>query len=302
MFSGLSEEEYFKLQAVSNSRLQPLLKSPAHCKWAMDHPSEPTAAMVLGSAVDCLVFTPKQWNERFAVAEQCDEFTQKGTRCSFNGAFRFHNETWRCSAHAKKYAILNQPDVGFTTLTPDQSSTAYAMAKAVLNHPGASVLLAACEEFQLSLVWRENNLLCKGRLDGLSSELKTVIDLKTCADASLEAFSRKIADLSYHRQAAMYLRGCSFHGIEAQNYVIIAVENEPPHVVALYTLTERPFLNTDRGSLPTFTPVEYGNRELLRLLDLFERCEATGIWEGYPAQPMPISLPGWVMARMERAS
>lgn len=72
--------------------------------------------------------------------------------------------------------------------------------EATASYPGASILLNACEETQLSLVWRENNLLCKGRLDVLSSELKTIIDLKTCQDASREAFSRKIADLGYHRQ------------------------------------------------------------------------------------------------------
>jgi exodeoxyribonuclease VIII len=172
------------------------------------------------------------------------------------------------------------------------------MAKAVLDHPGASVLLAACEEFQLSLVWRENNLLCKGRLDWLSSELKTIIDLKKCQDASPEGFARSIATYGYHRQAAMYLRGATYHGIDAQNYVIIAVENEPPHAVALYTLTERG--NTVFTHIAQLSPVEYGNRELLRLLDLYEHCEATGEWPSYPEKPVPISLPAWVMAKAER--
>jgi hypothetical protein len=86
VFPDLSESEYFAIPAVSNSRLQPLLRSPAHCKWAMDHPSEPTAAMQLGSAVDCFVFSPTIFNQRFAVAEQCCAITQKKDQCSKMGS------------------------------------------------------------------------------------------------------------------------------------------------------------------------------------------------------------------------
>jgi hypothetical protein len=300
VYPNVPEDEYFRWKAVSHSKLSPMAgKTPAHCKYAMDHPKERTDAMTLGSAVDCLVLSPTLFNDRFAVAEQCAAMTLKAERCSKTGVIRLNsvNPHWYCSQHATGKTIENLP---YTKLTPDQSSTAYAMAKSVLDHPGASVLLAACEETQLSLVWRENNLLCKGRLDGLSSELKTVIDLKTCADASPEAFSRKIADFGYHRQAAMYLRGCSYHGIDVQNYVIIAVENEPPHAVALYTLTESVPSGVVWSPKSQLSPVEYGNHELLRLLDLYEHCEATGEWPSYPEKPVPISLPVWVSQRIER--
>jgi len=274
----------------------------------MDHPKPPTDAMILGSAVDCLVFSPTWFNSRFAVAEQCYGMTQKKQRCTKTGIVRFAvaafgNDQdrwprhWYCSSHnpvAGTYFACDPPNV----LTADQSSTAYAMAKAVLNHPGASILLDACEETQLSLAWRENNLLCKGRLDGLSSELKTIVDLKTCADASPEAFSRKIADMGYHRQAAMYMRGATFHSIDVKNYVIIAVESEPPRAVALYSLTEKkPDIN---GMRVNPSPVEYGNHQLMRLLDLYERCEATGEWPSYPTSPVPISLPAWAANAIER--
>ena len=314
VYPGVPEDEYFKWEAVSNSRLTPLLKSPAHCLYAMTHPSEPTAAMTLGSAVDCLVLTPTLWNERFSVAEQCYGHTKKRDRCSKNGNRPVHVDFfdmntsirhWYCSQHGPEdypsYATSKMGWTGdeITGLSPDQSSTAYAMAKAVHDHPGASALLDSCEEKQLSLVWRENNLLCKGRLDGLSSELKTVIDLKTCADASPEAFSRKIADFGYHRQAAMYLRGATYHGIDVKNYVIIAVEEPPPHAVALYTLTER--IPSALGRMgDRLSPVEYGNHELLRLLDLYEQCEATGKWPSYPEKPVAISLPAWTVAKAER--
>ncbi len=314
IFSGMSEEDYFALHAVSNSRLQPLLKSPAHCKYAMDHPSEPTSAMILGSAVDTLVFSPELFRDRFDVALQCSALTQKLVRCSKMGTRRLSSRKiwpegcpdgvpedlvqWFCSTHSQNIANYDYAQDQIEVLSQDQADIAYAMARSVLNHPGASVLLHSCEEFQLSLVWRENNLLCKGRLDGLSTELKTVIDLKKCQDASPEAFARSIATYGYHRQGAMYLRGATYHGIDVKNYVIIAVEESPPHAVALYTLTERRDDGRQSGICPS--PVEYGNTELLRLLDLYERCEATGKWPGYAAEPVPISLPVWVMQRMER--
>jgi len=257
--------------------------------------------MILGSAVDCLVFSPAIWNERFAVAEQCGANTKEKKRCSKRGTSMIagnaeHGPVWHCSTHV----VFGVEYEKIETLSEDQSSTAFNMAKAVLNHDGAKVLLDSCEEFQLSLVWRENNLLCKGRLDGLSTELKTVIDLKKCQDASPEAFSRCIATYGYHRQGAMYLRGATYHGIDVKNYVIIAVEEPPPHAVALYTLTERSSSEWKNALVRHPSSVEFGNTELMRLLDLYERCEATGEWPGYAAEPVPISLPGWVIQRMER--
>lgn len=308
IYSDMSEAEYFSLPCVSNSRLTPLLKSPLHCLHAMQNPKPPTDAMTLGSAVDCLVFNPELFNERFAVAEQCGALTQKKERCSKRGVIRLDvygddpSTKWHCSQHSNFTDYIY--DTSIEVLSEDQSTTAYTMAKAVLNHEGASVLLNSCDSFQISLVWRENNLLCKGRLDGLSSELKTIIDLKTCADASPEAFSRKIADFSYHRQAAMYLRGATYHGIDVKNYVIIAVESEPPFAVALYTLTERsvqPGIWKDK-TVESLSPVEYGNHQLMRLLDLYERCEATGVWNGYSEKPEPISLPKWAEMAIERES
>jgi exodeoxyribonuclease VIII len=303
VYPDVAESEYFNWKAVSNSRLHPFLKSAFHGKYAMDHPSEPTAAMMLGSAVDCLVFTPALFNERFAVAEQCCALTQKKEQCSKMGLMHWQDSQgklwWRCKTHGIG-DIRWGPPLARSILSEDQSSTAYAMAKSVLNHDGAKVLLDTCEETQLSIVWRENNLICKGRLDGLSSELKTVIDLKKTFDASPEAFSRSIATYGYHRQAAMYLRGCSYHGIEAQNYVIIAVENEAPFAVALYTLTERG-PSALGGIGDSLSPVEYGNHELLRLFDIYERCESTNQWPSYPDRPIPISLPTWAERRIENA-
>lgn len=296
VYPDTPEEVYFRWPAVSKSRLEPLMKSPLHCKWAQDHPSEPTPAMTIGSAVDCLVFEPEEFNGRFAVAEQCQALTQKKERCSKRGLKRFYDNSesnkysWRCNSHF--YPPQFKPSK-IDVLTDDQSSAAYAIAKAVHDHPTASTLIHGCDEVQLSLVWRENNLLCKGRLDGFSTELKTVIDLKTCTDASPDAFARQVWNLGYHRQAAMYLRGCSANGIEARHFVIIAVETEPPYAVAVYTLTERTL-----G--PFMSPAEYGNHQLLRLLDLYERCQATGKWEGYPIAPQALALPAWAMGKVER--
>lgn len=276
IYSGIEDSEYFRWKAVSNSRLGPLRKSPLHCRYAMDHPSEPTDALILGSAVDCLVFTPKDFNSKFVTPGQCEATTQKGKQCS-NQALRLQESGWSCGVHASG-PELNARRI----LTKEQGETACAMAKAVHDHPGASVLLAACEELQLSLVWRENNLTCKGRLDGLASGLRTIIDLKTTVDASPDYFSRKIFDYGYHRQAAMYMRGATACGIEVEHFAIVAVENAPPHAVAVYRLEN--------------SAVEIGNTELLRLLDKYEHCEATGVWPGYSEEPLAIGVPKWAVS------
>ena len=92
VYPDTPEEIYFRWPAVSKSRLEPLMQSPLHCKWAMEHPSAPTPAMTLGSAIHCLTFTPGLFNERFVVPEQCSATTKKGERCTKSGTNRFQGE------------------------------------------------------------------------------------------------------------------------------------------------------------------------------------------------------------------
>lgn len=68
----LPEQEYFKLDAASNSLLSKVKRSPAHAKEAMDNPADPTPSMRLGSLMHTLVLEPEKFEERYHVASDTD--------------------------------------------------------------------------------------------------------------------------------------------------------------------------------------------------------------------------------------
>jgi hypothetical protein len=56
IYHNIPFEDYRRWPAVNQSTLKEMTRSPAHARAAMDRPRKATPAMLLGSAVDCLVF------------------------------------------------------------------------------------------------------------------------------------------------------------------------------------------------------------------------------------------------------
>jgi hypothetical protein len=69
---NMKDVEYFAVKAASNSTLSHLVKTPAHCKAAMDGPHEDTASMKLGSLVHTLVLEADTIFERYHVLLESD--------------------------------------------------------------------------------------------------------------------------------------------------------------------------------------------------------------------------------------
>jgi hypothetical protein len=67
VYHNVAFEDYRRWPAVNQSTLKEMTKSPALARAAMDSPRKATPAMLLGSAVDCLVFEgPGVFRRRFA--------------------------------------------------------------------------------------------------------------------------------------------------------------------------------------------------------------------------------------------
>src|SRR5262245_7327903 len=130
----VSEQDYFNFDACSNSRLTDLQDSPAECMFNILHPPKPTPAMVLGSAVDCLTFTPDQVTQRFIVFGLCEELTNKGKgpRCS-NKASHLVEDRQLCGLHFKSGRDSN----ALVPLSQDDYQVAVAMHQAIQHHPTA---------------------------------------------------------------------------------------------------------------------------------------------------------------------
>lgn len=257
----LSNADYHAHPAVSKSHLDKVAKSPAHY-WAyyLDPnrvPPEPTAAMVLGTALHTAVLEPHLWDEQFAVPPQAfDRRTKVGKELA--AAFEAEAE-------------------GKTVLTPDDADRIRRMADAVHRHPASSFLLDLPGTREASYFWADEatGLECKCRPDWHSQDRRLLVDVKTTEDASPRGFAKSCANFRYHVQAHWYQQPFQ----EAEQFLFIAVEKQPPHLVAVYAATP--------------AMVAAGARAAGRDLQVLADCHASGVWPGYGDEILPLDLPRW---------
>lgn len=174
-------------------------------------------------------------------------------------------------------------------LSAEQWEQLHAMRDAVMAHPAAG------------------GVLTKGQ--------NVVIDLKTTDDASLDGFSKSIANWRYDVQAPYYLDGLrealkqsgdkppaegaaelsaywvdqetgvlcrcrpDFWRGEPKHFVFIAVEKKPPYAVAVYVLDEE--------------STQLGRAQYRADLNAYAQCLANDNWPGYGDKVQTISVPGW---------
>jgi len=252
----MGDKEYFAKKAVSQSTLKLLRRSPAHAKYAMDNPKSPSAAMQLGTCLHAIVLENKTV---FAVLPE----SAKGNS----------NAAKLIKAN---FALENADKI---VLSADDAEAVKAMAESVKAHPAASKLLALMLEAEKEIEWQENNLQMKGKIDGLLPF--GVLDLKTTTSAEMKEFEKSIFKFGYHIQAAHYLYGAAANELPAENFYIIAVENEPPYCTAVFVI--------DHES------IEAGEKERQKLIKLYKECSESGIWPGYSDKIQAVKLPYWAL-------
>jgi len=124
----------------------------------------------------------------------------------------------------------------------------------------------------------ETGVLMKSRPDFFNHFL--AMDIKTTISAKQSDFEKAIFNYGYHRQAALGLDALTaLTGCQYDNWVILAVEKDAPHLTALYVL--------DQAS------IELGRRQYKEAARRFKECVDTNRWEGYSEQVVSITLPTW---------
>jgi hypothetical protein len=255
----MTNAEYHSHPAVSKSHLDEVARSPRHYWHRFLDPqreaSEPTPAMLLGSATHTRILEPHLYAAEYIVAPAVDRRTKAG------------KEAWE-----QFQAAAN----GKAVLTTEQDAQIEAMARAVQDHPAAALVLSQPGVCEASYFWTDEATgeQCKVRPDWHSECRRLIVDLKTTDDASPAGFQRSIFKWRYHVQSHWYLRG-----LGAEQFVFIAVERLPPHLVGVYVAT--PEMVAAGGRV--------ADRDLARLAE----CRAADEWPGYSDEIVPIDLPRW---------
>jgi hypothetical protein len=262
IYYGLDFGKYLTLDAVSKSSLVNIVKTPAHYKWALDHPIEPTPAMIFGSAVDCWI---TEGEEKFRASHV---MRPPGLDLRSTAG-----RAWRKEAGGKTVvpAMLN----GHPASVP-------GVIDAIARHERAQQMVGECVR-QVSLLWtdEETGLRVRGRPDFLADgDRPFIMDLKTSGMTDPESFAKQALALKYHWQAAMYLDGASAcYQCEFTDFYFLVVDPAPPHPVELYRLGE--------------AEIELGRSQYRDALRLLDRCLANANWPSSTGAVRELVYPTW---------
>lgn len=203
--------EYLARPEISNSLLQRVGQSPAHAKEYLDHPQEPTPAMLFGSMAHSGILEPEIFNQSYVVMPKFDGRTNVGKQAKLEFAEANH---------------------GRIAVTDEQFNTVLGMIESVYNHTQAHQLLSAGES---ELSYFHERLKC--RPDHINGNI--LIDLKTTVDASYKEFQRSVVNFGYSEQASFYIDLIKLAtGQQIEQFVLIAVEKTAPFAVATYVLDD----------------------------------------------------------------
>lgn len=275
-----SFEEYLALDAESSGRASDFLESPAlyHAKHiAKTVKDEQTPAMMLGSAIHCLILEGRQaFDMRYAVGPCDDKRTTKWKKwaedaCVADGVTDMHART---------------------LLTASQGETVEACRAAVLLHDEAREALFDWEgDPEVSGTWvdTETGLLCKLRFDRLCRAHCAPIELKTSRAADPNTVQRTAISMHYPRRAAWYVEGYrEIYGVTPTSLPFITVATELP-----------PAVLEDRVQVWTIDAVleELGHRDNRTALEGIAAARASGVWRASWSRGVhTVTAPSW-MAR-----
>lgn len=261
---GLPEADYHvrELGVASKSALDLVHRSPAHYKAWVDGTieEEDRLAFKRGTALHCAVLEPEKYARVYTAHPDFGDCRKKENKAARN--------EWR---EANKARIW---------LPVDMLESVNGMSRAVLAHPLASKLFVGGKS-EVTLRWQDETtgLQCKARVDYLSGNGATAIDLKSTANADYDAFKRSVSTYGYHRQAAFYSEGLRALEKPVSYFLFVAVESAAPYGVATYSLNAEALakgLSSIRDDLETLAT-----------------CVKTNEWPGYPVRLQELDLPPW---------
>lgn len=238
-----------KRKYLSASALKAFSKSPNHYVQYVTGTVEATPAMTFGSALHCYVLEPKEFNKRYAVCPKVDRRTKEGKML---------------------YAQFVESSVGKEVLTADDFATVLELDKSIREHEPAMDLLEGCTSFEEMREGEIQGVQFKGIADGLSDGY--ILDIKTCQDASPEAFERTAYNSFYHEQGVAYQ---TLFGVD--RFYWIAVEKNPPYNVSVFMQSMDAFYKA--------------RKHLFDLVSNWDKWD--GLPQSYSKEVFTLNLPRW---------
>lgn len=210
---------------LSFSRLKELAHSPLALSRYIDKVFEPTAAMVEGSLLDCLLFTPDDFDRQFFIMP---EDAKKPTSAQVNAA----KPSEKTLEQIAQWEALQDKIAGRQVIKFDQYGKAKFLADSVRNSATVTfhgLLNPDFFRFQVPVEFFYKGFKHRGIKDADGHDRngeRTVWDLKKMGSRSGESLvASQIRFNKYDLQAAIYCHEFDAKD-EAVNYYVIAVDDD----------------------------------------------------------------------------
>lgn len=235
-------EAYDSIPALRRSHLWLLRKSPAHYKYAVEHPEEPTPALLFGIAAHMAILEPERFSAEYITAPKIDRRTKAG------------KEEWDKLMQSGK-SILSDED----------SKDINGMMEAIQKNELAMSLLKGEHEVPIQWVDPETGEECKCRPDVIGEAL--IVDYKTTTTCEGVEFEKSARKYGYQLQAAMYREGLLQTRFKNYGFAFVAQEKKAPYAVRVYMC--------DEGW------IDDGVTIYRELINLYHKCKVSDNWPGY---------------------
>lgn len=151
--------------------------------------------------------------------------------------------------------------------------TAAANAKAAIARFGGG-------KPEVTMLWRDGLVWCRGRADWLTDDGAYDLDIKTCENADPAAWIRStLVQGGYDVQAALRTVGHETLTKRTRDVLFVLVEIKPPYAVSVV------------GLAPAF--VELGRRKVAHAVKLWGECLRANKWPAYDQRIHYAEPPGW---------
>lgn len=260
VYENLSFAEYSAIDALNYSKLKYMERSPMAYRHNVDHPTPPTAPVILGGHSHTAILEPHMY--KFA--------TWPGPGIRAGNAY-------------KDWCLGNE---GKILLNAKEEASIRGMVDAVHANPVAHKYLRFGKR-ELTLVWRDPSFrrMFKGRIDNLVEmgvdDEPVLVSLKTTVDCRDFKFAAQYARMGYHCQDAIYQSGFAYLTQQLPRMVTVAVESKPPHETAVYRIQN--------------DALRMGQQLVSKWALRLAECEKANTWPGAVEGEQDLVLPSWAV-------
>ncbi len=263
----MSQEEYDKVEGLSQSELALLDWSPRHFQKRKQFKMKETKDMKLGTHFHMALLEPKRFKEFYLPEPKVHPD---------GSAISKHKP-----AHREFLKEFGTENMDRLILNDEDMESITGMLNALSEIPTVfEVLRGGAPECVAT--WEYRGLKMKGKADYFAKDTphgRIVVDAKKTKSARPKDFTRSVFNYNYDLQSAHYSLGFG-----AEKFLFLAVESRRPFGVGIY--------DAEMWR-------EHGMRKLDRLVELYLKCQKENHWPSYTNGIEALMPPSWLPGQQE---